>query len=214
MAFRASGKAFFITYPQCPLTPKLIAQHIKNLHLTDYIIATREQHEDGRPHIHVFAIFVDKQNIKRQNHFDIQDYHPNVQTARDRKAIKEYILKTEPQGEDIFEFGEFILDVREKKASAWKQALEATTEEDCLRLIAEASPRDYIIQNDRIRTFSRTKRAKLSEYSSEFQNFSVPDALQNYITGEFLKKVSCVSSGHSRDRSSQFATLNINKPIA
>jgi hypothetical protein len=129
---------------------------------------------------------VDKQSIKRQNFFDIDGNHPNIQTARDRVAIRDYVLKE--QGHK-FEEGTFSTS---SKKSLWKAALEAPTAAEFMEKVAEASPRDYILQYDRVESFSQKKKQKQSEYISEYQNFCVPGELQRYVEGEFVKKVSRV----------------------
>ena len=55
MGVRDPKKFFFLTYPQCKLSPQDILEFLqKVVHLREYVIA-REQHKDGGHHIHAFV---------------------------------------------------------------------------------------------------------------------------------------------------------------
>lgn len=58
-----------------------------------YLLICRELHKDGTPHIHALIVFTKKVDIKDQHYFDIQSYHPNIQTVKHLKKSINYIKK-------------------------------------------------------------------------------------------------------------------------
>jgi len=100
-SFRLQTKEIFLTYPQCgdlelnflrsELEKKLSTYRMKEF------VLTREKHEDGGNHIHVFIITRKKTNIENERYFDIEYkdeiFHPNIQPARKAGNVLEYILK-------------------------------------------------------------------------------------------------------------------------
>jgi hypothetical protein len=62
----------------------------------DHII-TKELHEDGNPHLHVYIKTKKRLDIKNQNYFDVEYegeiFHPNVQAAKKAGNVIEYMLK-------------------------------------------------------------------------------------------------------------------------
>lgn len=117
MSIRLTGKQFFLTYPQCPVSKEvaLISMEDKG-HLTAYIIS-EEQHKDGTPHLHVYLKFERKKNFKSPKCFDIEfdghTYHGNYQTVKNADAVMTYVkkdnnfiekLEEEEHEEDILEF--------------------------------------------------------------------------------------------------------------
>ena len=75
-SFRLQTKEIFLTYPQCgdlelnflrsELEKKLSTYTMKEF------VLTREKHEDGGNHIHVFIITIKKTNIENERFFDIE----------------------------------------------------------------------------------------------------------------------------------------------
>lgn len=96
--FRINAKSFFLTYPQCNATKEDLKTFLDTKGRTTYLLIGRETHEDGAYHLHALVTYERKLNVKRQNYFDFQEYHPNIQAARNLQAVKTYIQKedTEP----------------------------------------------------------------------------------------------------------------------
>lgn len=99
MNFKLDAKAFFLTYPKCDLSrddvldalrKKLVSNTIDN-----YCIAI-EQHEDGTPHLHCLIVLDKKKSVRSANYFDIEPFHGNYQSARNRVKIFDYITKADP----------------------------------------------------------------------------------------------------------------------
>lgn len=189
--FRISSHSFFLTYPQCTLTPLELATFLKTIATTSYILVARELHDDGRPHLHSLIIFADKLNVRSQRKFDHRGFHPNVQSTRDRQQVKDYCTKGAPSSDDLFEEGTFDSG---KKGSAskeaWQAALDATTPEAVLAAVAIASPRDFTVSHDRIVAYANSKANVVPEYvPPPEETFIVPEHLAAYIATEFRKPV-------------------------
>jgi hypothetical protein len=193
--FRANSKAFFLTFPRCDALPATLATHIKSLGTTSYILVAREKHADGSNHLHALTIFIDKKNIRNASFFDFEGFHANTQTARDRQAVKEYITKHNPSGDDIYEEGSFT-DGRKNGDSraAWLKAKDATTAEEVFSAVGEASPRDFVLSYDRVAAFAATKQSGRTTYVPNPDDiFFLPESLTNWVTNEFTNQVSSLS---------------------
>lgn len=96
--FRLHGKAFFLTYPQCPLGKSHVLDRLSTkmvgFNLVHYAIA-QEAHEDGSPHIHCLIITEREKNVCDSRFFDIDGYHGNYQVARKRLEVFKYISKSD-----------------------------------------------------------------------------------------------------------------------
>jgi hypothetical protein len=97
--FRLQTKDIFITYSKCPLGKEKIHNHIKELMASkkqeiSYIISNTENHQDHKEiHTHVLLQLVKKTSIKSQRFFDIEGFHPKIETARDIEKSIDYIKK-------------------------------------------------------------------------------------------------------------------------
>lgn len=207
MTFRINSKCFFLTYPQCDLTPDVLGHFLESLGTHTYVLVAQELHEDGHFHAHALAIYLEKKNVRNQDHFDFEGYHPNVQSCRDRTATRTYILKHEPVDDAKYESGIFD-DGKRGGATrrAWQAAMEATTEEEVFQRIAEASPRDFVLMYDKVASYAAMKRQNKVTYVPNADDiFFLPEAISHWVSHEFLVRVShspSASSGRSHDRSS------------
>lgn len=199
--FRFNARNAFLTYPRSGLTdPKDLGQHLLQLRPISYINVVRERHADGGYHIHALIQFVDKCNTTDVRFFDYDGHHPNIVAPRDCSATNLYIekdLSDANRQSEQFQQGA-LRQLAGKSGELWLQALESTTEAECLALCAKASPRDYILQHDRILEYARKKRCVLNEYIQD-QNyqFTLPDDLQTWFDDEFTNEVNiltCISS--------------------
>jgi len=100
-SFRLQTKEIFLTYPQCgDLELNFLRSELEK-RLSTYtmkeFVLTREKHEDGGNHIHVFIITKKRTGIENEKYFDIEYkdkiFHPNIQPARKAGNVLEYILK-------------------------------------------------------------------------------------------------------------------------
>lgn len=120
LAFRANAKQFFLTYPKCNLEKEELLKHIENLHGINHYVISKELHEDGTPHLHAYFNFDKKLNIKDCRHFDINGFHPNIETVRDRQSCIKYIKKDKNFIENIiFDNNPDNFIKRKKDYDAW-----------------------------------------------------------------------------------------------
>lgn len=77
--FRFNSKTILLTYPQCTLEKEVVRDFLKSKFTIKVIIVAQEDHHetDGK-HIHVYAEFTKKVDIKNARAFDIDVYHPNI----------------------------------------------------------------------------------------------------------------------------------------
>lgn len=97
--FRIDGKAFFLTYPQCPLDRDVVLEELRKRlvgHVIDSYCIAREQHEDGADHIHALIVLDKRKNVHSPSYFDIGSHHGNYQTARNRVKVFDYLTKSDP----------------------------------------------------------------------------------------------------------------------
>ncbi|MBS2126637.1 hypothetical protein J8J04_03020, partial ['Fragaria x ananassa' phyllody phytoplasma] len=97
--FRLQSKDIFLTYSKCPLGKDKIHNHIKELIASkkqeiSYIISNTENHQDHKEiHTHVLFQLTKTIEIKSQRYFDIDGFHPKIETARDIEKSIDYIKK-------------------------------------------------------------------------------------------------------------------------
>lgn len=128
-AFRVNAKNFFLTYPQCPLMKgDVYVALVNKFGPIQYACIASEKHEDGSPHIHVFLTFDVRKDVRNPRTFDIEDYHPNVQAIRNKRAALNYVMKDG----DYVEYG--TLDDSHQDLTAVCKEMEWTTWlEYCIR---------------------------------------------------------------------------------
>jgi len=101
--FRINAKSVFLTYPKCTLSKEELSLHLYQLkHKYSYSCICLEQHEDGTPHLHAVLKFVKKVDIRSEKYFDIEGFHPNIQTTKNINASINYIKKDK----DFIEMGD------------------------------------------------------------------------------------------------------------
>ena len=92
--FRINAKSVFLTYPKCLLSKEQLMNALNELkHKYSYTICCIEQHKDGTPHLHCVLKFIKKVDIRSECYFDINGYHPNIQTTKNINASINYIKK-------------------------------------------------------------------------------------------------------------------------
>jgi len=98
---RLQTNQLFLTYPQCgdlklDFLKSELEKKLYTYEMKDFVL-TREKHEDGGNHIHVFIITRKVTNILNEKYFDIKKndevFHPNIQPARKAGNVLKYILK-------------------------------------------------------------------------------------------------------------------------
>jgi len=92
-SFRIQAKSFFLTYPQCEASKEDLFALLGTKGVIVHATIGQETHEDGNHHLHALVTYERKINVKRNDFFDLESYHPNVQACRNVIATKTYIKK-------------------------------------------------------------------------------------------------------------------------
>lgn len=99
--FRIRSKRLFITYPKCDTKLESILESLQsqlttiNETITEYVVAS-EHHEDGDLHRHVYLLLAPgKEHSVKNDFFDVEGHHPNVQSARSEQKVLKYCTKEE-----------------------------------------------------------------------------------------------------------------------
>jgi len=172
MAFRINSKKFFLTYPRTgSTTVEELLSFLENLRPLHAYVISRELHEDGEPHLHAFAEFRDKINVRTNTFFDFNHHHGNYQGARNAKQVIDYVKKA----------GDFISsNIQEKKS--WSEIIEtSTTKETFLESVRSNYARDFVLQHDRVCSFADKFYNTTSVYTSQHSNFLIPEEMTQWV---------------------------------
>lgn len=116
--FRIRSKTFFLTYPQAPTwaTESMFLDCYwkmfpKQEHETMKYLITREMHEDGNPHFHVFLEFPFTNDLSREKlHVNLKDsisgeevvLEGKYETAKKKYSVMKYMLKSKNPEQEPF----------------------------------------------------------------------------------------------------------------
>nr|WKU84403.1 replication-associated protein [Panicum streak virus] len=155
--FRHRNANTFLTYSKCPLEPEFIGEHLFRLTKDfepAYILVVRETHADGTWHCHALLQCIKPVTTRDERYFDIDRYHPNIQSAKSTDKVRDYILK-DPK--DKWEKGNYIprkksfvppgkepAEKRPSKDEVMKEIMtHATSREEYLSLVQSSLPYDW-----------------------------------------------------------------------
>lgn len=124
-----------------------------SVHVLKQWLISKELHENGKRHWHVFAKWDKRLDINNSRAFDCMGVHPNILTGINANNWCNYCAK---KGDFSDNFG-----FQPKQASQYSAAIDADTVEEGMQIIAKAHPRDYVLQRDRIRANLQAHRASL-----------------------------------------------------
>ena len=117
--FVIRASRFFLTYPQCPLTPKVFFDEIKNvlfsrnINISLCVISSEDHKTTEGKHIHTYFEVSEQIHTHNQFYFDINYndvfYHPNIQKPRNKIFVLKYVVgltkKKKGDPKDIFSYG-------------------------------------------------------------------------------------------------------------
>lgn len=97
MAFRITGKQFFLTYPKCDVPKEVIQIQLEDMGKLIAFVISEESHKDGTGHRHAYIKFDRKKNFTSPKCFDIEwegeTFHGNYQTVKNAEATINYVTK-------------------------------------------------------------------------------------------------------------------------
>ncbi|AAB18926.1 rep [Horseradish curly top virus] len=216
-SFRIQARNIFLTYPQCTIPKDEMLQLLQNLNWTvvkpTYIRVAAERHADGTPHLHCLIQLSGKSNIKDCRFFDIThpqrstSFHPNVQSAKDTNAVKNYITK---EG-DYCESGQYKVSggTKANKDAVYHNAVNAGGVREALDIIKAGDPKTFVTQHHNVKAnlehiFAKPPEPWNPPYPlSSFTN--VPEEMQEWADDYFGRPVadshkakSIIIEGNSR----------------
>lgn len=98
MTFRLSSKGLFLTYSQCPVSPKdaLTQLETKLSNIEEYVVA-QEEHKDEGKHLHCWLKLNKACNIKDQKKLDLilegVPYHGKYEACKSNAKVLKYVTK-------------------------------------------------------------------------------------------------------------------------
>jgi len=94
MTFRLATSDFALTYPQSNgLSQQALFEFLKKQKKIKYVLVSAETHKDGNPHLHAHIQYTARKDVKRQDYFDLEGRHCNIQATRDAEDWNEYCKK-------------------------------------------------------------------------------------------------------------------------
>lgn len=178
-SFRLNTRTVYLTYPQCPIEMQDMLNKLKEIKEYTYYAICKEQHQDGSPHLHVMLRYAEPINTRNPRYYDIENYHPNVQSARKPKDVLKYILKD----------GNYMENWPTKRG--YGEILEASKDyEEFMNLMKENQPKDYILHHDKLEYFSDKFFKRPPSPYQEIPNnepWRLPEDITNWLSGEFTK---------------------------
>lgn len=105
MAFRFQGKYAFLTYAQADgLSKDAIVWALRDkVPAPEAWAVGEEEHQDGGKHFHAIVRYAQRVDIRDARFWDVDGFHPNVQSARAWKQVLQYCIKGGDYIEDGFE---------------------------------------------------------------------------------------------------------------
>lgn len=166
--FRVNAKNYFLTYAQCTIPKERMVELLVELEgdRIEWMVVAHELHEDGGSHLHVAIEYEKRRNIRDQDHFDFEEFHPNISGTRNLKKVGEYCTKD----------GDYVLHgISEEKFRSllagsgkepkYAEVLRSQTYEEACEVVRKIDPRSWINNGDRIRdNLKHDFVAKFPEY--------------------------------------------------
>lgn len=194
--FRAANG--FLTYARCDHNPKYVAEIIWDKlegNHPKYILCASEHHQDGGRHLHLLFQLRKQFRTTDPSYFDIGTSHPNIQTARNSRKVRDYILK-HPISQ--YSRGEFCVgpgkpSVRSSEAGWMVKRDErmrsimatATSRADYISMVKSGFPYDWAFKLQAIE-YSATK---LFPETDDYVSPWAPDSLRcNETISDWLQK--------------------------
>lgn len=94
--FHLHAKNIGLTYPQCTLTKEELMNHIREKlqeHEGKIVVCEEDHHETDGKHLHAAIMLEEALQIHKENYFDTEDYHCNIQATRNTTDWLRYVTK-------------------------------------------------------------------------------------------------------------------------
>lgn len=183
-AFSLHARRFFLTYSQCPITKETALECLAGRESAEFhYIIGREAHQDGGFHLHVYLEYSRPKRIRDSRYFDLDVYHPNIQTVRHPVQCQEYCTKD----------GDYIANMQlaTTRRTYGEIVKGARSREEFLVLIEESYPRDMVLNFKRINEYCDHKFGTgdpRNDLVLTTEGFVVPDVLDRWYTDNVTER--------------------------
>jgi len=183
-AFRFNAKRVFLTYPQCgDLTSARLCEYLRDTRGAAWYCVGLEQHEDGGNHLHAYAEWLHRLDVREATYFDVDGQHPNIQSVRNKTHVLKYVQKAgdyvgncEVPSSTTVGYGDLI-----RQSGGVREFLEG---------VVQQHPRDAVLHWQRIQEFARDRwPEERAEYVPAFTEFAEPAILKQWRDEEFIKVI-------------------------
>lgn len=176
MPFRFNAKRAFLTYPRSgDLTKEQLLEFLRDERGCLWYCVGLEQHEDGGNHLHAYAEWADRLDVRDERHFDLAGQHPNIQSVRNRASVLKYVQK----GGDYIGNCEATSSTTTRYGSIIEQS---TGVDDFLARVVQQYPRDAVLHLERVRHFAEWRfREERAPYIPSYEGFVVPSGVSDWV---------------------------------
>lgn len=188
-----NSRHWLLTYPALTYeqaNKHAVADNIDK-HFSDqfsYCVISREKHEDGTPHIHVFITFRKLKQFRPRGILDKiipGGKHGNYKACKygTTNAMRNYVMKHK----NYLENGIYISG----DSDPYHQAINADSFKQANDILKEAKPRDFVVYHSQItQTLSTLHRPPPSAWvpPTNLSIWNVPDELSQWVDLELPKK--------------------------
>jgi len=174
-AFRFNAKRAFLTYPRTgDLSAERLLSFLRDDRGAAWYCVALEQHEDGGNHLHAYAEWTGRLDVRDERHFDLDGCHPNIQSVRNRTSVLKYVQKG----------GDYIgnCETSSSTTTRYGELIErATGAADFLGLVVQHHPRDAVLHLERVQQFADWRwAAERPEYVPSYTTFTEPRGLSDW----------------------------------
>lgn len=122
--FRISAKSILLTYPQCEKPKQWLMDFLIEKGADIIVVSSENHHESEGKHLHAYAEWKKKLNVKNERYFDKDGFHPNIGKDKSRgrknsKSSKHDMIKYVVKDGDYIEHGinvkDYLKSVQSKK---------------------------------------------------------------------------------------------------
>lgn len=186
MSFCFTAKKYFLTYAQCAASKDDLLAFLRTRGGIDRYVIGQEQHEDGNPHLHCVVVFTRPLRSRVTTFLDLPYndgiYHPHVQSLKTNLDVTRTRTYTKKDGDFIESDNWDDLSTASKRC--WSDVLEAQNRDDFFAIAREVSPRDFVLQHDRLISYANRiwPIVKALYCTPPGTTFGVPAAVQDWAT--------------------------------
>lgn len=176
MPFRFNAKRAFLTYPRSgDLTRERLQDFLRNDRGAAWYCVGLEQHEDGGNHLHAYAEWIERLDVRDERHFDLDGHHPNVQSVRNRASVLKYVQK----GRNYIGNCEATSSTTTKYGAIIEQS---TGADDFLARVIQQDPMRAVHNLERVQYFANWRfREERTPHVPSYTTFALPSGVSDWV---------------------------------